>query len=188
MTTDIEVGAQAVLHEALVTAAGPQRALTPVALRGLLVGADPTVVAEVLSRVMAEGVALPPAAVAAFGLQGGSAAPTAPELPATTETLSDTQSELRVPAGPKPEPRRPPRFTLELHQDSRLDLSALTVRALRLDVSPASRPPLWAEKPYEMLVILRLHLPTRLRRAPASSPPPRPRWKTPPHSSLCSTL
>lgn len=144
MTTDTEAGTPAVLHEALVTAAGPQRALTPVALRGLLVGVDTAVVAEVLGRVMAEGVALPPAAVAAFGLQGGSAAPAAPELPATTETLRDAQSE--------PEPRRP-RFTLELHQDSRLDLSALTVRALRLGVPSASRPHLRAEKPYETPVV-----------------------------------
>ncbi|WP_435208420.1 sigma-70 family RNA polymerase sigma factor [Streptomyces sp. bgisy034] len=166
MTTDTEAGTPAVLHEALVTAAGPQRALTPVALRGLLVGVDPTVVAEVLSRVMAEGVALPPAAVAAFGLQGGSAAPAAPELLATARPLSDTQGERRVPAGPKPEPRRP-RFTLELRQDSRLDLSALTIQALRLGDPSASRPPLRAEKPYET--------PAGPATAPAAPPPPRPR-------------
>ncbi|MGX1311031.1 RNA polymerase primary sigma factor [Streptomyces calvus] len=149
MTTDTEAGTPAVLHEALVTAAGPQRALTPVALRGLLAGVDTAVVAEVLGRVMAEGVALPPAAVAAFGLGGGSAAPAAPELPATTEPLSNTQGERSVPAGPEPEPRRPPCFTLQLQQDSRLDLSALTVRALGPGVPSASRPPLRAEKPYE---------------------------------------
>ncbi|MFD4586591.1 RNA polymerase sigma factor RpoD/SigA [Streptomyces sp. NPDC058434] len=149
MTTDTEAGTPTVLHEALVTAAGPQRALTPVALRGLLVGVDTAVVVEVLGRVMAEGVALPPAAVAAFGLGGGSAAPAAPELPATAEPLSDTHGERSVPAGPEPEPRRPPCFTLQLHQDSRLDLSALTVRALGPGVPSASRPPLRAEKPYE---------------------------------------
>ncbi|MER8085131.1 sigma-70 family RNA polymerase sigma factor [Streptomyces sp. NPDC094048] len=149
MTTDTEAGTPAVLHEALVTAAGPQRALTPVALRGLLAGVDTAVVAEVLGRVMAEGVALPPAAVAAFGLGGGSAAPAAPELPATAEPLSDTQGERSVPAGPEPEPHGPPCFTLELQQDSRLDLSALTVRALGPGVPSASRPPLRAEKPYE---------------------------------------
>lgn len=55
MTTETEAGTPAVLHEALVTAAGPQRALTPVALRGLLAGVDTAVVAEVLGRVMAEG-------------------------------------------------------------------------------------------------------------------------------------
>ncbi|MFE4825526.1 RNA polymerase sigma factor RpoD/SigA [Streptomyces sp. NPDC056672] len=149
MTTDTEAGTPAVLHEALVTAAGPQRALTPVALRGLLVGVDAAVVAEVLGRVMAEGVALPPAAVAAFGLGGGSAAPAAPEFPATSEPLSDTQGERSVPARPEPEPRRPPSFTLQLHEDSRLDLSALTVRALGPGVPSASRPSLRAEKPYE---------------------------------------
>ncbi|WP_371648265.1 sigma-70 family RNA polymerase sigma factor [Streptomyces mirabilis] len=149
MTTDTEAGTPAVLHEALVTAAGPQRALTPVALRGLLAGVDTAVVAEVLGRVMAEGVALPPAAVAAFGLGGGSAAPAAPELPATAEPLSDTQGERSVPAGPEPEPRRPQCFTLQLHQDSRLDLSALTVRALGPGVPSASRLPLRAEKPHE---------------------------------------
>ncbi|MFF8828016.1 RNA polymerase sigma factor RpoD/SigA [Streptomyces sp. NPDC015131] len=149
MTTETEAGTPAVLHEALVTAAGPQRALTPVALRGLLVGVDTAVVAEVLGRVMAEGVALPPAAVAAFGLGGGSAAPAAPELPTTAEPLRDTQDERSVPAGPEPEPHRPPCFTLELQQDSRLDLSALTVQALGPGVPSASRPPLRAEKPYE---------------------------------------
>lgn len=148
MTTDTEAGTPAVLHEALVTAAGPQRTLTLVALRGLLVGVSPAMVAAVLNRVMAEGVALPPAAVAAFGLRGGSAAPAAPGLPATARPLSDTQGERRFPAGPEPEPRRPPRFTVELHQDSRLDLSALTVRALGPAVLSASRPPLWAEEPY----------------------------------------
>ncbi|MER5430491.1 sigma-70 family RNA polymerase sigma factor [Streptomyces sp. NPDC002588] len=149
MTTDTEAGTSAVLHEALVTAAGPQRTLTPVALRGLVAGVDTAVVAEVLGRVMAEGVALPPAAVAAFGLGGGSAAPAAPELPTTAEPLSDTQDERSVPAGPEPEPHRPPCFALELQQDSRLDLSALTVQALGPGVPSASRPPLRAEKPYE---------------------------------------
>ncbi|MEU9847861.1 sigma-70 family RNA polymerase sigma factor [Streptomyces sp. NPDC047985] len=156
MTTDIEAATQAVLHEALVTAAGPQRTLTPVALRGLLVGVATAVAAEALGRVMAEGVALPPAAVAAFGLKGGSTAPVAPGLPPTTRTLSDTPGERQVPAGPEPEPepRRPPRFTVELHQDSRLDLSALTVRALGPAVpsappSPRPRPEPVAESPEE---------------------------------------
>ncbi|MFE1819423.1 RNA polymerase sigma factor RpoD/SigA [Streptomyces anulatus] len=149
MTTETEAGTPAVLHEALVTAAGPQRALTPVALRGLLVGVDTAVVVEVLGRVMAEGVALPPAAVAAFGLEGGSPAPAAPELPTTAEPLNDTQDERSVPAGPEPEPHRPPCFNLELQRDSRLDLSALTVQALSPGVPSASRPPLRAEKPYE---------------------------------------
>ncbi|MGW1036719.1 sigma-70 family RNA polymerase sigma factor [Streptomyces antibioticus] len=141
MTTDTEAGTQAVLHEALVTAAGPLRTLTPVALRGLLVGVSPAVVAAVLNRVMAEGIALPPAAVAAFGLRGGSAAPAAPGLPATARPLSDTQGERGVPVGPEPEPRRPPRFTVELHQDSRLNLSALTMRALGPAVPSAPPPP-----------------------------------------------
>ncbi|MFJ1734127.1 RNA polymerase sigma factor RpoD/SigA [Streptomyces sp. NPDC088254] len=167
MTTDTEAGTPVVLHEALVTAAGPQRALTPVALRGLLVGVDTAVVAEVLGRVMAEGVALPPATVAAFGLGGGSAAPAAPGLPATAKLLSDTQGERSVPAVPEPEPRRPPCFTLQLHQDSRLDLSALTVRALGPSVPSASRPPLRAEKPNETPVG-----PTTALTAP---PLPRPR-------------
>lgn len=149
MTTDTEAGTPAVLHEALLTAAGPQRALTPVALRGLLVGMDPAVVAEVLSRVMAEGIAVPPAAVAAFGLGGRSAALAVPELPTTAEPLSDTRDERSVPAGPEQEPLRPPCFTLQLHQDSRLDLSALTVRALGPGVRSASRPPLRADKPHE---------------------------------------
>ncbi|MFG2339985.1 RNA polymerase sigma factor RpoD/SigA [Streptomyces yangpuensis] len=141
MTTDTEAGTQAVLHEALVAAAGPQRTLTLVALRGLLVGVSPAMVAAVLNRVMAEGVALPPAAVAAFGLRGGSAAPAAPGLPATARPLSDTRGERRVLVGPEPEPRRPPRFTVELRQDSRLDLSALTVRALGPAVPSAPPPP-----------------------------------------------
>ncbi|MEU7497004.1 sigma-70 family RNA polymerase sigma factor [Streptomyces griseofuscus] len=149
MTTDTEAGTPAVLHEALLTAAGPQRALTPVALRGLLVGMDPAVVAEVLSRVMAEGIAVPPAAVAAFGLGGRSAALAVPELPTTAEPLSDTRDERSVPAGPEQEPLRPPCFTLQLRQDSRLDLSALTVRALGPGVRSASRPPLRADKPHE---------------------------------------
>nr|WP_244502800.1 sigma-70 family RNA polymerase sigma factor [Streptomyces hygroscopicus] len=114
---------------------------------------------------MAEGVALPPAAVAAFGL-GGSAAPPVPELPATIDPLSDTQGERSVPAGPEPEPRRPPCFTLELHQDSRLDLSALTVRALGPAVPSASRPPLRAEEPYETSV--------DPATAPTAPPSPRP--------------
>jgi RNA polymerase sigma factor (sigma-70 family) len=166
MTTDTEAGAPTVLHEALVTAAGPQRALTPVALRGLLVGVDAAVVTEVLDRVMAEGVALPPAAVAAFGLRGGSEAPTGPALPASTDPPCDTLGERGVPAGPDLEPRRPPRFTLKLHQDSRLDLSALTVRALHPGAPSASRPPQQAEKPYE----------TPLDAMTAPAPPsPRPR-------------
>lgn len=149
MTTDIEAGTQAVLHEALVTAAGPQRALTPVALRGLLVGVDSTMVAEVLSRVMAEGIAVPPAAVAAFGLGGRLAAPAAPEGPATDTPLSGAQGERSLPVEPKPEPRRPPHFTLQLDQDSRLDLSALALRALSSGVPSAARPLLRAEKPYK---------------------------------------
>ncbi|MFE0524295.1 RNA polymerase sigma factor RpoD/SigA [Streptomyces sp. NPDC058954] len=161
MTTDTVAGTPAVLHEALVTAAGPQRALTPVALRGLLVGVDPAVVAEVLGRVMAEGVALPPAAVAAFGLHGGSGAPATPEPP------SHTQGELRVPAEPKPEPRRWPHFTLELSQDSGLDLSALTVGALGPGVLAASEPPLRAEKPHET--------PVDPATAPPAQPAPSPR-------------
>ncbi|GEB59116.1 sigma-70 family RNA polymerase sigma factor [Streptomyces gardneri] len=167
MTTDIEAGAQALLHEALVAAAGPQRALTPVALRGLLVGVDPAVVAEVVSRVMAEGVALPPAAVAAFGLHGGSGAPATPEPPAIAEPPSHTQGERRVPAEPKPESRRSPHFALELSQDSRLDLSALTVGALGTGVFSAPQPPLRAEKPHET--------PADPATVPPAQPPPNPR-------------
>ncbi|MFE5907865.1 RNA polymerase sigma factor RpoD/SigA [Streptomyces wedmorensis] len=169
MTTGTEAGIPDVLAKALVTAAGPQRTLTPVALRRLLVGVDTAVVAEVLGRVMAEGVALPPAAVAAFGLRGGSAALAAPRLPPTTQTWSDTPSEHQVLAGPEPEPRRPPHFVLELRQDSRLDFSALTVRALRLGISSAAGSPLRAEKRYETPAVATI--------APAPpSPHPRPEF------------
>ncbi|MER5582542.1 sigma-70 family RNA polymerase sigma factor [Streptomyces asoensis] len=140
------------------------------ALRGLVAGVDTAVVAEVLGRVMEAGVALPPAAVAAFGLQGGSAAPAAPEPPATTDPPSGTQGERSVPAGPSPERRRPPSFTLELHQDSRLDLSALTVQALGHGVPSTSRPPLQAGKPYETPVD-----PTTAPTAPTAPPVPYPR-------------
>lgn len=138
MTTDTEAGTLAVLHEALVTAAGPQRALTPVALRGLLAGVDTAVVAEVLGRVMAEGIALPPAVVAAFGLHDGPAVASRPSRLTPRGTAANVAAQPRSLTGPVAGTPTP-RFTIQVGPDSRLVLAALTIRALRTGSDPVPR-------------------------------------------------
>ncbi|WP_234388747.1 sigma-70 family RNA polymerase sigma factor [Streptomyces sp. AS58] len=138
MTTDTEAGTPAVLHEALVTAAGAQRALTPVALRGLLAGVDTAVVAEALGRVMTEGIALPPAAVAAFGLHDGPAVASSPSSLPPMGTAAAVPAQPRALTGPVAGTPTP-RFTIEVDRDSRLDLAALTMRTLRPGSEPVPR-------------------------------------------------
>ncbi|MFG2744043.1 sigma-70 family RNA polymerase sigma factor [Streptomyces chartreusis] len=165
MTTDIEAGTPAALYAALMAAAGPQRVLTPVALRGLLVGVARAVLVEVLGRVAAEGVTLPPAAMAAVGLQISSAPPIGTNHSTPTESSGYTLGKHPLPE--RAEREAPgPRFTIELYPDSRLDYSALTIRALRTN-PPSPLPPVRVDDPSEMAVE---HAAT-----PASSPPSSPR-------------
>jgi RNA polymerase sigma factor (sigma-70 family) len=144
MTTDAEVGSPAALHAELLAAAGPKRVLTPMALRQRLIGKDKAAIVEALSRVVREGVTLPPAVAASFGVPSdGPVAPSGPGRPAPAPASDEahaTSGLCAIPAQKAPEPR----FTIELGPDSRLDLAALTVRTLRPDSVPSTpvpRPP-----------------------------------------------
>lgn len=137
MTTDVEAGASAALHAELLAAAGAARVLNPAALRQLLVGTDRAVVAEALRRVAQEGVTLPPALAASFGV---------PPEPGRPTAAQPSEVAIAPPGLPAiPTQRAPgPRFTIELGPDSRLDLAALTVQTLRPTQSvpaPALKPP-----------------------------------------------
>ncbi|MFF3837497.1 RNA polymerase sigma factor RpoD/SigA [Streptomyces sp. NPDC001930] len=132
MTTDVEAGTSAALHAELLTAAGRNRVLTPVALRRLLVGVDKATLVEALSRVAREGVTLPASVAASFGVPaGGPAAPSLPDRPTPAGTPGKAPAAQR-PAAPAQEAPGP-RFTIELGPDSRLNLAALTVEVLRPD-------------------------------------------------------
>ncbi|MFE9173491.1 sigma-70 family RNA polymerase sigma factor [Streptomyces kebangsaanensis] len=146
MTTDVEAGAPAALHAELLAAAGPERVLTPVALRRLLVGTDRTVIAEALSRVVRDGVTLPPTLATSFGVPTGSpGTPSGPARPAPARPPEEVPAPPGLPAVPVQ--RAPgPRFTIEVGPDSRLDLAALTIQTLR--PAPAlSAPPTPAPAP-----------------------------------------
>nr|WP_282549676.1 sigma-70 family RNA polymerase sigma factor [Streptomyces rochei] len=156
MATDVEAGAATALHAALLAAAGPERVLTPLALRQLLMGTDKTVIAEALNRVAREGVTLPPALAASFGIATDSpSASSEPAHPTPTRPSKAAPAPLALPAVPAQ--RAPgPRFTIELGPDSRLDLAALTMQTLRPAPAPLT-PPAPAPAP-----------------APAPKPPTRP--------------
>ncbi|MFI6358300.1 sigma-70 family RNA polymerase sigma factor [Streptomyces sp. NPDC050743] len=136
MTTDIGVKTSTALHAALVAAAGPQRTLTLMALRGLLVGADKTVLVEALSQIVREGVTLPPTVAAAFGLQATPQPPSQPERPTPTRTRDEPSGRTGLPAVPNQKVPGP-HFTIELGPDSRLDLTTLTLHTLLPDPLPA---------------------------------------------------
>lgn len=140
MTTDVEAGAAAALHAALLAAAGPERVLTSIGLRRLLTGTDKTVIAEALNRVAREGVTLPPALTASFGVPTGtSSASSGPARPTPTPPSKEAPAPLALPAVPAQ--RAPgPRFTIELGPDSRLDLAALTMQTLRPTPAPSAPP------------------------------------------------
>ncbi|MFJ6859047.1 sigma-70 family RNA polymerase sigma factor [Streptomyces werraensis] len=140
MTTDVEAGAAAALHAALLAAAGPERVLTSIGLRQLLMGTDKTVIAEALNRVAREGVTLPPALAASFGIPTGSpSASSGPARPTPTPPSKEAPTPLALPAVPAQ--RAPgPRFTIELGPDSRLDLAALTMQTLRPTPAPSAPP------------------------------------------------
>ncbi|MGW1705047.1 sigma-70 family RNA polymerase sigma factor [Streptomyces sp. NPDC002206] len=143
MTTDVEAGTPAALHTDLLAAAGPERRLTLVALRRLLVGVDKAVLVEALSRVVREGVTLPPNVAASFGVPTGApVASSNPDRPTPARTPNEAPVTTQLPAIPT-QKAPGPRFTIEVGPDSRLDLTALTIRTLR----PASPPSASVPKP-----------------------------------------
>lgn len=149
MTTDVKAGTSAALHSELLAAAGPERFLTPMALRQVLVGTDTTVIVEALSRVLRDGVRLPPAVAASFGVPVGgpvTSAPSGPDRPASALPPEEVPAAPGLPAIPTQ--RAPePRFAIELGPDSRLDLTALTVRTLRPEPTTAAPPVLTPPEP-----------------------------------------
>ncbi|MFK4100422.1 RNA polymerase sigma factor RpoD/SigA [Streptomyces sp. NPDC019531] len=142
MTTDVEAGTPAALHAELLAAAGPERVLTPVALRRLLVGVDKAVLVEALSRVVREGVTLPANVAASFGVPAGG-----PVAPSSPDRLTPARTPGEAPAAATQLPAIPaqkapgPAFTIELGPDSRLDLAALTIEGLRPDSASAVMAP-----------------------------------------------
>lgn len=143
MTTDVEAGTPSALHAGLLAAAGPERVLTLVALRCLLVGVDKATLAEVLSRVVREGVTVPPVVAAQFGVPVGGQVPSGSDRSAPARTPDAAHLASGLPAIPT-QKAPGPRFTLALGPDSRLDLAALTIRTLRPDPvpsEPAPKPP-----------------------------------------------
>ncbi|KOU41813.1 hypothetical protein ADK55_27145 [Streptomyces sp. WM4235] len=141
MTTDVETGSPSALHADLLAAAGPERVLTLMALRRLLVGTDKAVLVEALSRVTREGVTLPANVAAAFGVPaGGPVASPDPDRPAARRTAHETPPATRLPGIPT-QKAPGPRFTIELGPDSRLDLTALTTRSLDPDWPPSASAP-----------------------------------------------
>ncbi|MEW2292864.1 sigma-70 family RNA polymerase sigma factor [Streptomyces sp. NPDC006743] len=140
MTTNVEAATPAALHAELLAAAGPKRVLTLAALRRLLLGVNKSALTEALSRVVREGVTLPPAVAAQFGVPADGEASSGPNrsMPARTPDEPSHLSGLpAIPAQKAPGPR----FTLELSPDSRLDLTALTARTLRPDPVPFAPTP-----------------------------------------------
>lgn len=141
MTTDVGAGTPASLHAELLAAAGPERVLTPVALRRLLVGVDKTVLVEALSRLVREGVTLPANVAASFGVPtGGPVAMSRPDRPTPARTPGEVPAATQLPAVPA-QKAPGPRFTIELGPDSRLDLATLTVEGLRPDSAMAVMAP-----------------------------------------------
>ncbi|MFF8945709.1 RNA polymerase sigma factor RpoD/SigA [Streptomyces sp. NPDC014864] len=143
MTTDVEAGTPSALHAGLLAAAGPERVLTLVALRRLLVGVDKATLAEALSRVIREGVTVPPVVAAQFGIPVGGQVPSKSDSSAPARTPDAAPLVSGLPAIPT-QKAPGPRFTVELGPDSRLDLTALTIRTLRPDPvpsEPAPKPP-----------------------------------------------
>ncbi|MBD9730590.1 sigma-70 family RNA polymerase sigma factor [Streptomyces sp. H28] len=142
MTTNVEAATPTALHAELLAAAGPERILTPAALRQLLVGVNKSVLTEALSRVVRDGVILPPAVAAQFGVPAGGDAPPGPNGPGPgpahmPDTAPPSSGLPALPAQKAPGPR----FTVELGPDSRLDLTALTVRTLRPEPVPSPPAP-----------------------------------------------
>ncbi|MER6179773.1 sigma-70 family RNA polymerase sigma factor [Streptomyces sp. NPDC001652] len=144
MTTDVEAGTPVALHAELLAAAGPERVLTLMALRRLLIGTEKAALVEALSQVVREGVTLPANVAASFGVPvGGPVAPSGPDRPMPAPTPDETPVAPQLPAIPA-QKAPGPRFTIELGPDSRLDLTALTIRTLRPDPAPSvsvSKPP-----------------------------------------------
>ncbi|PPS73431.1 MULTISPECIES: sigma-70 family RNA polymerase sigma factor [Streptomyces] len=141
MTTDVEAGTPAALHAELLAAAGPERVLTLMALRRLLVGADRTVLVEALGRVVREGVTLPAKVAASFGVPvGASVTSSDPDRPTPARSPNEAPVTTWLPAIPA-QKAPGPRFTIELGPDSRLDLTALMIRTLRPDAPPPASVP-----------------------------------------------
>ncbi|MET8112729.1 sigma-70 family RNA polymerase sigma factor [Streptomyces prasinus] len=143
MTADVKAGTPAALRAELLAAAGPERVLSPMALRRVLVGRDKAVIAEALRLALQDGITLPPAVATSFGVptDGPTApapAPSGPDRPSPARPPREEPAPPGLPAIPAQ--RAPgPRFTIELGPDSRLDLAALTVRTLR-PASPSPTP------------------------------------------------
>ncbi|WP_345961549.1 sigma-70 family RNA polymerase sigma factor [Streptomyces sp. BRB040] len=142
MTTDVKVATSAALHAELLAAAGPELVLTSLALRRVLMGTDRALIAEALNQVLQDGVTLPPAVAASFGVPLDGTVISAPSGP---DRVLPALPPVKVPAAPElpavPAQRVPgPRFAIELGPDSRLDLTALTVRTLRPEPTPAAPP------------------------------------------------
>ncbi len=134
MTTEVNAGSPAALHARLLAAAGPQRTLTPLAVRQLVIGVDRSLLAEALRRVAREGVTLPANVRAMFGVPEEE--PTAPEEPPAAPEEAPVADPLpAIPTQPGP------RFTIELPPDARLDLTALTLRTLCPEQAPAPAAP-----------------------------------------------
>ncbi len=134
MTTEVDAGSPAALHARLLAAAGPQRTLTPLAVRQLVIGVDRSLLAEALRRVAREGVTLPANVRAMFGVPEEE--PTAPEEPPAAPEEAPVADPLpAIPTQPGP------RFTIELPPDARLDLTALTLRTLCPEQAPAPAAP-----------------------------------------------
>ncbi|WP_435614517.1 sigma-70 family RNA polymerase sigma factor [Streptomyces coelicoflavus] len=140
MRTDLDAATPAALHAELLAAAGPERVLTPAALRRLLAGVNKSALIEALSQVARDGVTLPPAVAAQFGVPVGGAAPSRPKGPGPARIPDQASPASGLPAVPTQ--RDPgPRFTLELGPDSQLDLAALSVRTLQPDPVPSEPAP-----------------------------------------------
>ncbi|SBT94811.1 RNA polymerase sigma factor, sigma-70 family [Streptomyces sp. DI166] len=134
MTTEVDAGSPAALHARLLAAAGPQRTLTPLAVRQLVIGVDRSLLAEALRRVAREGVTLPANVRAMFGVPEEE--PAAPEEPPAAPEEAPVADPLpAIPTQPGP------RFTIELPPDARLDLTALTLRTLCPEQAPAPAAP-----------------------------------------------
>ncbi|MFI5571503.1 hypothetical protein ACIA6T_30015 [Streptomyces sp. NPDC051740] len=141
MTPDVKAGASAALYAELLAAAGPERTLTLIALRRLLVGADKEALVEVLGRAAQEGVTLPGSVTDLFGIPvGGPVAPSRPDHPTPVPTPNKAPTAVgRLPAVPV-QKTPGPRFSIALTPDSRLDLTALTIRTLCPEATSAAPP------------------------------------------------
>jgi RNA polymerase sigma factor (sigma-70 family) len=127
MTANTGGGTPVALHAELLAAAGPERVLTMMSLRRLLVGTDRTVLVEALTWAAREGIALPPSVAAQFGVvvPDPAAAP-APAEPAPTP-LAEKALELH--------------FSIDVDHGTQLNLAALSIKTLFPDTTTApSRP------------------------------------------------